>query len=631
MTKPMTPELPAEMPTLQGPGGALAHAGPASSAPFSLTGRRATAWGTETRGLEEVRAGGWTLLSGLHAELGPASGIVVGPSSVRREVLGGGGSALETILMPLELPGAVVQWSRPAGAHARLAVRVEWSIARPGANAISHEPLENGVRVGVSGTAEGERATALALVHPRPTRLEVRAEADGLRIAVDVESDAAAPVTLLLVGEESAEAAVRALRSLTSLSVQERRAEQATVQARQEKLATRGAGPLDDALEWSKARTRAAVAGERGVRRLRRGGAACGADAGDVREAGLNERSPFAPGADAAWLALGALAAGDHEPAEVLLEGEQPRGHELLVGARYAAWSGRATALHRHRSAAEALGLALSESGSPDPLLRAAARELADAWEAADLTFAKRLRAAASTAPRRPGVRTLPMAARPGAREGDGDRRSLLRALFDENPVRYLEEDERPTRGVEAALRAWALCRAGDPDEGHQRLMAYASAGFERGAGVWPERLSQPSGCADHAASAALLGAALLFGALGGAADAAVGRLRLAPRLPAAWNDLSVTGIRVGDASVRLDCRRSGPEHRFAVSQETGRIPLMLIFEPEVSETELLEVQVDGSPAELECSSRAGWSRTRVQLPLDAPRIVTMRGRREPL
>ena len=203
---------------------------------------------------------------------------------------------------------------------------------------------------------------------------------------------------------------------------------------------------------------------------------------------------------------------------------------------------------------------------------------------------------------------------------------ALLRAMLDPSPVPFRDSAHSAALGVERALRAWATWRAGDPEQGHDLLVAHATEGFRNGTGLWKER-GDGAGCADHSATAALIPAALLFGALGASADAPVGRLRLAPRVPARWNDVSISGIRVGDARVRLGYERNGREHAFRITQESGRMPLMLIFEPDVAEAALERVQVDGVPAELDCSSGGGRSRTRVQLPLDSARMVTLVGR----
>ena len=176
--------------------------------------------------------------------------------------------------------------------------------------------------------------------------------------------------------------------------------------------------------------------------------------------------------------------------------------------------------------------------------------------------------------------------------------------------------------GAERALRAWALCRAGDPEAGYLLLREHLAAGLASGAGMWPERVDG-GGCADHTASAALGPAAVLFGLLGARADAAAGRLHLAPRLPAAWNAFEASGIRVADARVGLRYRRAGREHAFTVEQRSGRMPLMLILEPEIA-GEVAGVRVDGEPAELDCFRRSGRTGVRVQLPLERERTLTL-------
>jgi hypothetical protein len=146
---------------------------------------------------------------------------------------------------------------------------------------------------------------------------------------------------------------------------------------------------------------------------------------------------------------------------------------------------------------------------------------------------------------------------------------------------------------------------------------------------VWGEGAGDDRECADHAASAAVGPGALLFGLFGARADAPLGRIRLAPRIPAGWTSLSVGGIRVGDARIQLRYTVDGAAHTFRVLQDRGRVPLMLIFEPEVAERELPELLVDGAPAELDRLARSGRrSAVRVQLALDRERSITLIGRR---
>jgi hypothetical protein len=143
---------------------------------------------------------------------------------------------------------------------------------------------------------------------------------------------------------------------------------------------------------------------------------------------------------------------------------------------------------------------------------------------------------------------------------------------------------------------------------------------------MWREFADGREGCRDHAASAALAPAALLFGLLGARADAAAGRVHLAPRLPSAWRSFSVTGVIVGDARISLRYVREGAEHTFAVQQLTGRVPLMAILEPEVRERVVGEVRVDGVAADLDLFRRGERSGIRVQLPLDRERTVSLVG-----
>jgi hypothetical protein len=157
-------------------------------------------------------------------------------------------------------------------------------------------------------------------------------------------------------------------------------------------------------------------------------------------------------------------------------------------------------------------------------------------------------------------------------------------------------------------------------------LAEHARAGFLGGTGVWPEGLAATTGCPDHAASAALLPAALLYGLLGAYADAPVGRLRLAPRIPSGWGAFAVEGIALGDARVHLRYQRDGAAHAFTLAQERGRTPIMLIFEPEVPEDALDELLVDGEAAELDRTTRPGSTSVRVQLPLDRERSLTLIG-----
>jgi hypothetical protein len=279
-------------------------------------------------------------------------------------------------------------------------------------------------------------------------------------------------------------------------------------------------------------------------------------------------------------------------------------------------------------------------SDDPSRVVGLAFRELADAWEscgekgrAAQLrSLAERASPASGSGVRRLPVLGAPVASKPAE--------ELAVALLDVDVSRfYTAPSSDPASSLERALRAWALCRAGDPEAGYLLLRAHMEAGFEGGWGIWGKAIASvgPTGshpdpatavCADHLASAALVPCGLLFGLLGASADAPVGRLRLAPRLPGAWRTFEATGIRMGDALVALRYQRSGREHRFRVWQESGRVPVMLVFEPEVPETDVEKSLVDGGEAGLSHRSARGRASVRVQLPLDREREITVVGRR---
>jgi hypothetical protein len=470
-------------------------------------------------------------------------------------------------------------------------------------------------------------------------------------------------VTLLLAAGTDPARAAAALRGASGTRAQERRLEQASAEARAERLALHtGVVELDEALEWAKARLRGAVARQGSVRSIRRGGGACAearAEAPDgprSTPAAAREPAPLSPpggggppsflarSVEPVWVALGALACGDPEPSQVLLEGELSTPYHLWLAGRYASWTGDSAALLPHRELLEA-ALAVQTSGAPTaPLRAAAARELADAWEGAgERALADTLRALGRALERvtpaapaggrglpvvgaAPALGPPPSAAGATRRSSHPPPRDVLTAITATHPPRYEDSPSPPAGGVERALRAWALCRAGDPEAGYRLLREHLDAGLGGGAGMWREFADGREGCRDHAASAALAPAALLFGLLGARADAAAGRVHLAPRLPSAWRSFSVTGVIVGDARISLRYVREGAEHTFAVQQLTGRVPLMAILEPEVRERVVGEVRVDGVAADLDLFRRGERSRIRVQLPLDRERTVSLVG-----
>lgn len=197
---------------------------------------------------------------------------------------------------------------------------------------------------------------------------------------------------------------------------------------------------------------------------------------------------------------------------------------------------------------------------------------------------------------------------------------------------------------LEAALRAWALWERGDPGLALERWRASLAAGTEGGRGLWGRDAGlgraaavaagarSPPGdlCPWHSATTALVLASLVFGMLGARADAAYGRLRLAPRVPESWDRFRITGLRVGDATVGLSYRRAGGRHTFVLAPTAGRVPLNVVFEPLLPVAEVGAVRVEGEPAEVDVRRSRGRSGVRLQLPLDSRREVTVEGADRP-
>ena len=109
---------------------------------------------------------------------------------------------------------------------------------------------------------------------------------------------------------------------------------------------------------------------------------------------------------------------------------------------------------------------------------------------------------------------------------------------------------------------------------------------------------------------------------LGAEADAAYGRLQLAPEIDPSWERLNVKGLRVGDATVRFEHVREGSSHAFHLVQESGRLPLNIVFSPRLPVQSVLGVEIGNAPADVALSSDAGGTRVECQFPLDPSRDI---------
>jgi hypothetical protein len=122
----------------------------------------------------------------------------------------------------------------------------------------------------------------------------------------------------------------------------------------------------------------------------------------------------------------------------------------------------------------------------------------------------------------------------------------------------------------------------------------------------------------------------ILFDMFGIMPDASRGRIRIAPRIPDDWHDVALEGIAVGDASVSLRYRRhregDSIAHHFLATQDSGGVPLRLIFEPLIGAgASPVAATVDGKPAQLDQRLDGDRIRVPVQLVLDEERALELR------
>lgn len=125
---------------------------------------------------------------------------------------------------------------------------------------------------------------------------------------------------------------------------------------------------------------------------------------------------------------------------------------------------------------------------------------------------------------------------------------------------------------------------------------------------------------------AARLVRAWVEGVFGADAEAAWGRLTLAPRIGAGWSPLELRHLRVGDARVSLDCRYEGRTHSFLLRQESGRVPLNLVFRPRLPIAGVEEVRIGDELADVAIEAFHGGLEVRCQFPLDPNRRITIVG-----
>ena len=574
------------VPRLLGPSDTLTHAGLARPRPFLLAVAGASARGVESRAVDGVELGGVLLLGRLAVAGASYGNVLFAPGQARRELAGLGAALFETLLITPD--GLIGQWTRAPGVVAEEA-RLE--LALPGSSWRAE---------GSFFRADDGHGVRLIQVLPAPV-WSVRAGAGELMVTAAAAAGEDAPLLMLVTTAGDAVAAEARLERLAR--ARETLAEARLIELRTRRLAIRtGVDELDDGLAWAVARV----------------DAASGPGGDPVHELAIGEPPPCDPDSRRAWTALGALASGSRSPPFL------PTGSHMgvVARARAAAWRGKRIASTR----LPALSVDAPAPAAAQDIARCAALlAIADAvepWEGRERADALRAQARLSGAGRSAlvgghGVRFPTLGAFPSA--GEPHAAALAAALELPGRPRYTPPTADPPPGLLRALTAWACFNEGELDRGFALFRRHLADGFADGVGLWTDgaRIHDP-------AAAALVPLVLLDGLLGARADAHYGRLRLAPRLPPHWTRLSVSGIIIGDATVRMDYEGTGGTHHFRLVQESGAVPLMLVFEPILAVATGAPVRVDGRTAELDALAVGKRVQVRIQMPLDRERSVTV-------
>jgi len=301
-----------------------------------------------------------------------------------------------------------------------------------------------------------------------------------------------------------------------------------------------------------------------------------------------------------AWSGITALALGMHDAARAILgalgdaivtaESEFARRLYLLLAGRYVAWTGDARLITtRHLPVIRKVYEALppvpgrADGGTTRPRMAAPWEslldELANTAEAAgdmDLSTAARARASLQ----------------PGA-AGDAA------ATFPDSP----------------GGAAWSAYSLDLPEIAGARWLAELDQATEEDAG-------------DEAAATRAAAAVLPFmhGMLGAEPDATRHRLVLRPRVPLAWDRCQVFRIHFGDATITMAYEKGEDRHEFRLVQDTGAVPVRIIFEPALPVSELRRAVVDGQAATLHSRRVGDRVAAPIQIVLDHDRRLEFHG-----
>ena len=577
----------AAAPAFTGPTDTLVHAGAARPRPFLLIARGCSARGTETRGVETVELGGRLLLENLCLSGTTCGYVLLAPAQVRRELLTPAGSFIETFLVSAD--GILAQWTQPAALPSE---EIHLTFRLSGATWRTDGPLLR------ADATDGVRLLQLV---PAPS-WSVREERGQLIVTTVVAGCEGKGVRLLATADASESGAEARLRRLTNARATQAEADLVALRTRRLAIRT-DVLEIDDSLAWAQARLDAVE----------------GAEGKLVHELAHGEPFPLDPDSRRGWTALGSLASGSRMRPD--LATTAPLG--MLALARSAEWRGERLDgdLRAVLSSGEGwtqTSLALTTA------YRAALLASADAvepWGGEPSAEELRARADALATPvaRSSVGRRLPTLGSSHSAAADPIAALLASALELPGRAAWIPPEEDPPPGILRALTAWACLNDGPFERGFALFRQHLVDGFAHGVGLWSER-----GRFHDPAAAALVPLVLVQGLLGTRIETHFGRLRLAPRLPEQWSRFTVSGLTIGDATVRMSYELAEGHHRFRFAQERGGVPVMLIFEPILAVPPNAQVWVDGTPADLELRPTGDRMQASVQLPLEREREVSV-------
>lgn len=574
----------------------LSHPAPARATPFLVDGGRLGIRGIESRPGFTVSRGTTPVVSVHVRGLGTAANVLLFPGVARRDFITGHGSCIETLLGASTLPLVVAEWRLGSG---RLPERVVVELMGPGGEVARDEP--SGIVI-----ARGEAGLGLALSPGSGSRHVEGGGAERLRVVLDpAETSGRLSIALAVGGSDEIRRGLAAARHANAHAVRVAAGPESGL------LLRTGVPEIDDGFRWLRTR----VAGQ--IRRH------VGDDVGD----------PDVGGKRLLDLGIAAVGVGDRKSAESLLSGPPGRSpHRTLLAARFASVFGDA----RPASTSAGRWASLRAEGV-DPakgaLSRLALEELTEALHGrADPGTLAALRRLGTEIARTPtgssGERRLPMAGSGGA-EAAAVR--WLARLLQGNPISPAPSHAR--RAITDARVATAGF-VSDPDEAWSRWRRLLAEPME-GSGpslIWdPGDLEPELPASDASGSlAAELLLAVPYGILGLRPDAATGRIRIAPRMPAHVTSFEAGGLHVGTSRIRLRYTASDGVLRYELSPEAAAVPPLVVLEPRVP-GEVRSTRIDGEAAELDLRETTerdaaggveGWTVVPVHLPLDGIRTL---------